>query len=225
MLSNIMLNELDKELERRGHKFVRYADDCMILCKSKRSAERTCQSVTKYVEERLFLNVNREKTHVGYIGSGMKYLGYSFYVRNGKCHLGIHSKTKAKLKSRIKELTSRSNGMGYEQRKSALTMYMRGWMEYYKLADGKNFLQSVDEWYRRRLRMCIWKCWKRVRTRFKNLMRCGINRNQAWQWANTRQGYWHIAHSWILTIAISNEKLRLAGYPSLMGYYRQLHTQ
>lgn len=225
VLSNIMLNEMDKELERRGHKFVRYADDCMILCKSKRSAERTFQSITKYVEERLFLKVNREKTHVGYIGSGMKYLGYSFYIRNGKCRLGIHSKTKAKLKAKLKDLTGRSNGMGYEQRKAALTMYMRGWMEYYKLADGKSFLHDTDEWYRRRLRMCIWKCWKRIKTRFKNLMRCGISRNQAWQWANTRYGYWHIAHSWILTRAISNEKLQLAGYPSLMGYYEQLHRQ
>ena len=117
ILSNIMLGELDKELERKGHKFVRYTDDCMILCKSRRGAERTCESITKFIEERLFLKVNREKTHVGYIGSGMKYLGYSFYVKNGKCRLGIHAKTKANFKSKLKELTGRSNGMGYERRK------------------------------------------------------------------------------------------------------------
>jgi len=196
----------------------------VILCKSRRSAERTCRSITKYVEEWLFLKVNREKTHVGYIGSGMKYLGYSFYVNKGKCRLGIHAKTKTKLKAKLKELKGRSNGMGYEQRKTALRMYMRGWMEYYKLADGKSFLQSVDEWYRRRLRMCIWKCWKRVRTHFKNLMRCGISRYQACQWANTRKGYWRIADSWILTRAITNERLTLAGYPCLMSYYKQLHN-
>jgi len=154
----------------------------------------------------------------------MKYLGYSFYVNKGKCRLGIHAKTKTKLKAKLKELTGRSNGMGYEQRKTALRMYMRGWMEYYKLADGKSFLQSVDEWYRRRLRMCIWKCWKRVRTHFKNLMRCGISRYQACQWANTRKGYWRIADSWILTRAITNERLTLAGYPCLMSYYKQLHN-
>jgi len=224
ILSNIMLNELDKELERRGHKFVRYADDCMILCRSRRGAERTCASITKFIEDRLFLKVNREKTHVGYIGSGMKYLGYSFYVKDGKCRLGIHAKTKAKLKSKLKELTGRSNGMGYEQRKESLKEYMRGWMEYYKLADGKKFFQKVDKWYRRRLRMCIWKCWKEVGTKFKNLMKCGIERYRAWQWANTRQGYWRIADSYILHRAITNENLTRAGYPCLMDYYKLLHV-
>ena len=224
ILCNIMLNELDKELERRVHKFVRYADDCMILCRSKRGAERTCESITKFIEERLFLKVNREKTHVGYIGSGMKYLGYTFYVKNGKCRLGIHAKTEAKLKSKLKELTGRSNGMGYEQRKESLKEYMRGWMEYYKLADGKNFFQKVDEWYRRRLRMCIWKCRKEVGTKFKNLMKCGIERYRAWQWANTRQGYWRIADSCILHRAITNENLTRAGYPCLMDYYKLLHV-
>jgi RNA-directed DNA polymerase len=225
ILSNIMLNELDKELERRGHKFVRYADDCMILCKSKRGAERTCESTSKFIEERLFLKVNREKTHVGYIGNGMKYLGHSFYVENGKCRLGIHAKIKAMLKSKLKELTDRSNGMGYEQRKEALKEYIRGWMEYYKLADGKKFFQEVDKWYRRRLRMCIWKNWKKVGTKFKNLMKCGIKKNQAWQWANTRQGYWHIAGSYILQGAITNETLTRAGYPCLMDYYKRLHIE
>jgi len=225
VLGNIMLNEMDKELERRGHKFVCYADDCMILCKSCRSAERTWRSITKYVEERLYLKVNREKTHVGYIGSGIKYLGYSFRVRKGKCLLGLHAKTKARLTSKLKELTRRSNGMGYEQRKTALTRYIRGWMEYYKLAECKKFLQATDHWYRRRLRMCIWKCWKKVKTRFAILMKCGISRGQAWQWANTRKGYWRIADSWILSIAINNERLKTAGYPSLMGYYTKLHVQ
>jgi len=225
VLSNIMLNELDKELERRGHKFVRYADDCMILCKSRRSAERTCHSITKYVEERLYLKVNRDKTHVGYIGHGIKYLGYSFRVANGKCHLGLHAKTKARMKTKLKELTRRSNGMGYERRKTTLKRYIRGWMEYYKLAECKNFLQDTDQWYRRRLRMCIWKCWKKVKTRFANLMKCGISRGQAWQWANTRKGYWRIAGSGILARAISNENLKIAGYPSLMGYYTELHVQ
>ena len=223
VLSNIMLNALDKELERRVHKFVRYADDCMILCKSKRGAERTCESITKFIEERLFLKVNREKTHVGYIGSGMKYLGYCFYVMNGKCRFGIHAKTKAKLKSKLKELTGRSNGMGYEQRKRALKEYMRGWMEYYKLADGKKFFQKTDEWYRRRLRMCIWKSWKNVKTRYKNLIRCGTDKWHAWQHSNTRKSYWHTANSLILSTAISNDKLSSTGYPCLMDYYKSLH--
>ena len=225
ILSNIMLNELDRELECRGHKFVRYADDCMILCKSRRGAERTCESITTYIEKRLYLKVSREKTQVGYIGSGMKYLGYSFYVMKGKCRFALHAKTKARIKSRLKELTGRSNGMGYERRKAELRTYMRGMMEYYKLADAKNFFADTDEWYRRRLRMCIWKSWKRVKTRFRNLMKCGIEKWWAWQWANTRKGYWHMADSRALHRAISSENLKLAGYPCLMGYYKELHVR
>lgn len=102
----------------------------MILCKSRRGAERTCESITAYIEKRLFLKVNREKTHMGYIGGGMKYLGYSFYVMNGKCRFSLHAKTKACIKSRLKELTGLSNGMGYERRKSELRTYIRGMMGY-----------------------------------------------------------------------------------------------
>ena len=158
LLSNIMLNELDKELERRGHRFVRYADDCMILCKSKRAANRTKESIIGFIEDELFLKVNKEKTKVGYI-KGLKFLGYSFYVNKGVCKLSLHSKSKVKLKFKLKELTSRSKGFGYERCKIKLKEYIQGWISYYKLADMKKYLQSVDEWLRRRLRMCIWKCW------------------------------------------------------------------
>ncbi len=222
ILSNIMLNELDKELTKRGHKFVRYADDCMILCKSKRAAQRVKTSVVEYIEKKLFLKVNKEKTKVGYI-KGLKFLGYSFYVMKGKCRLLLHSKSLTKMKAKLKELTSRSNGMGYEQRKKKLTLYIQGWINYYKLADMKNHLQRLDKWYRRRLRMCIWKSWKRVRTRFQNLMKCGIDRRKALEWANTRKGYWHISNSWIMSRSVTDENLRLAGYPSLSEYYRKLY--
>lgn len=221
VLSNIMLNELDKELERRGHRFVRYADDCMILCKSKRSAERTCESIITFIEKRLFLKVNREKTHVDYIGHGLKYLGFSFYVKNGECRLGLHPKTKAKQKAKLKELTARNNGMGYDKRKEKLEEYIRGWVDYYWMADARNYLQATDQWLRRRLRMCIWKSWKKVSTRGKNLIKCGIGKCQAWQWANTRKGYWHVANSYILARAISNENLKRMGYPCLMDYYEE----
>lgn len=223
LLSNIMLDELDKELERRGHRFVRSADDSLILCRSKRAAERVSASITRYVEEKLHLKVNREKTKVGYIW-GMKYLGYSFYVTRGKCRLCLHPKTYARLTRKVKMLTRRSNGMGYERRKLVLHQAIRGWMEYFKYADMKQRLLETDEWLRRRLRMCIWKCWKRVKTRFENLQRCGIAKHQAWQWANTRKGYWRIADSPILERAISTEKLKRSGYPSLYHYYQQLHV-
>lgn len=224
LLSNIMLNELDKELERRGHRFVRYADDCMILCKSKRAANRTKESIIRFIENSLFLKVNKEKTKVGYI-KGLKFLGYSFYVMKGVCKLSLHPKSKEKLKSNLKELTSRSKGFGYESCKNKLREYIQGWIGYYKLADMKIYLQSVDEWLRRRLRMCIWKCWKKTKTKFTNLIKCKIDRYQAWQWANTRKGYWLTSKSPILQVALDKDTLRLAGYPFLSDYYSKVYRK
>lgn len=222
LLSNIMLNELDKELERRGHCFVRYADDSMILCKSKRSAKRVCASITKFVEKELHLIVNREKTEVGYI-RGMNFLGYSFYFMKGKCRLCVHKKAKEKFKRKVKTLTGRSNGMGYARRKEILHQTFRGWIAYFKYADMKQTLIPLDQWYRRRVRMCIWKCWKRVRTRFANLQKCGIPRGDALGWANTRKGYWRCTKTF-LQVAIKDELLRKAGYPMLSHLYKQMHV-
>ena len=222
LLANIMLNELDKELARRGHKFVRYADDCMILCRSKRAAERVRESVSTFIESRLHLKVNRDKTEVAYVGR-VKYLGYSFYMMKGKCRLRPHPKSIMKMKSRLKELTSRSNGWGYARLKDKLNQYINGWMNYFKLADMRNTLESTDEWLRRRIRSYVWKSWKKVGTRFKNLMRCGIDRWRAWQWANTRGGYWNTAGSPILCRAMNNERLKLQGYPCLVDLYIKLH--
>lgn len=221
LLSNIMLNELDKELENRGHPFVRYADDCLIFCKSKRAAARIQESIIRFIEEVLYLRVNKEKTRIGYV-QGMKFLGYSFYIRSGECRLSVHCKSYDKFKSGLKKLTGRSNGMGYEKRKSSLRLFICGWLEYFKLADMKTRLQRLDEWYRRRLRMCIWKCWKKTKTRFNNLCKCGIDKRKSWEWSNTRKGYWHIADSFILHRALNNDILRRANYPFLMDCYRKI---
>ena len=218
LLANILLNELDKELESRGHPFVRYADDGLIFCRSRRAAERVRESITKYIEKELKLKVNREKTECDYI-SGMKFLGYGFYMRDGKCRLRLHEKSEAKLRRKLKQITSRSNGMGYEQRKTALRNYLRGWSEYFNLADMGSKVNKIDQWLRRRLRMCIWKAWKKPRTRVENLVRCGINRWRAYQWGNTSKGYWRIADSWILARAIGDEALRRAGYSWIGCYY------
>ena len=222
LLANIMLNELDKELIRRGHKFIRYADDCMILCRSKRAAERVRDSITIFIESKLHLKVNRDKTEVDYV-SRLKYLGYSFYVMNGKCRLRLHAKTVAKMKAKFKELTSRSNGWGYAKLKFKLNQFVHGWMNYFKLADMHNLLIETDKWLRHRLRSYIWKCWKKVSTKFKNLMKCGIDKWRAWPWANTRGGYWNTAESPILQSAISNEILKRQGYPCLVDLYVKLH--
>jgi group II intron reverse transcriptase/maturase len=220
LLSNIMLNELDKELEKRGHRFVRYADDMVILCKSKRSAERTLTSIIPYIEEKLFLKVNREKTVVAYI-SKIKFLGYSFYENKKEGRLRIHPKSVSKMKDRIKELTSRSNGWGDASRKEKLKQYITGWVNYFKLADMKSLLIQVDEWYRRRLRMVIWKQWKRIRTRLRNLIKLGIAKYKAWEYANTRKGYWRTAFSPILTRSITNDRLQQAGYIFFTDYFRK----
>jgi len=211
LLSNIMLNELDKELENRGHRFARYADDIVILCKSKRSADRTLTNIILYIEEKLFLKVNREKTVVAYI-TNIKFLGYSFYENKKEGRLRIHPKSITKMKERIKDLTSRSNGWGDARRKETLKQYITGWVNYFKLADMKKLLLQVDEWYRRRLRMVIWKQWKRTRSRLRNLIKLGIAKSKAWEFANTRKGYWRTANSPILNTSITNEGLKQAGY-------------
>jgi len=222
LLSNIMLNELDRELEKRGHRFARYADDMVILCKSKRSAERTLTNIVPYIEEKLFLKVNKEKTVVAYI-LNIKFLGYSFYENGKGGRLRIHPKSVSKMKDRIKELTSRSNGWGDARRKETLKQYITGWVNYFKLADMKTLLPKVDEWYRRRLRMVIWKQWKRIRTRLRNLIKLGIGKFKAWEYANTRKGYWRTANSPILGISITNDRLKQAGYIFFADYYRKVN--
>ena len=217
LLSNIMLNELDKELIKRGHPFVRYADDCMIFCKSARAAERILGSITKFIEGKLFLKVNCDKTGTGSV-CGKKFLGYTFYFNKEGCQLTLHPKTMDKLKSRLRELTSRSNGMGYAQRKEKLKMFIRGWVEYFKLANMKTFLKETDKWLRHRIRMCIWKSWKNPRTRIQNLIKCGV---PAWQahkhgWI---KGYWRVAGMWTTHLAMSKQNLYRAGYRCLMDYY------
>ena len=221
LLSNIMLNELDKELEGRGHKFVRYADDMVILCRSRRSARRILESITCFIESKLFLRVNKEKSKVCHIRE-VKFLGYSFYKHKGEGKLRIHPKSVEKMKAKIKKLTSRSNGWGNARRKETLRQYITGWVQYFKLADMDKLLLKVDQWYRRRLRMVIWKQWKRIKTKLTNLIKLGVKKSKAWEWANTRKSYWRIAGSYILSTAITNDRLREAGYVFLSEYYRKV---
>ena len=183
LLSNIMLNELDKELERRGHRFVRYADDCMIFCKSRKSAERTLKNIMPYIEGKLFLKVNREKTKVAYVNK-VKYLGYSFYRYKGKCRLRVHPKSIVKMKAKLKELTSRNNGWGNEYRALKLTQFIRGWVNYFGMADMKQLLKSKDEWLRRRIRAIYWKQWKKIKTRYQMIRKFGMPEWKVHEMAN-----------------------------------------
>ena len=216
LLSNIMLNELDKELERRGHRFVRYADDCMIFCKSRKSAERTLKNIIPFIERKLFLKVNRKKTEVAHI-SKVKYLGYTFYRYKGKCRLRVHRKSVVKMKNRIRELTDRSQGISNEVREKKYQEYVRGWVEYFKLADMKGLLKTTDEWARRRIRAVYWKQWKRVRTRYRILRKLKLEHWQALKLANSRCGYWRMAN--MLSTVITNKIIAKLGYTSMLDYY------
>lgn len=218
LLANIMLNELDHELERRGHRFVRYADDMVIFCGSKASAEQTLEHIIPFIEEKLFLKVNREKTVVAYAGK-IKFLGYGFYKSQKGFRLRVHKKSQMKMRTRIKELTSRSRVNSYEMWKQTLKRFVVGWVNYFKLADMKKLLESTDEWMRRRIRMVFWKKWKRVRTRYRNLRKLGINHNGAYITACCcRRGYWFIASTLIMQTALSNTRLEKAGFISFRSY-------
>lgn len=218
LLSNIMLNELDTELDKRGHRYVRYADDLLILCKSKRSSDRTLKSITLFIEKKLLLNVNKDKTTTANV-KDIKFLGYSFYIFRGEGKLRVHPKSIAKLKENIKLLTSRSNGWGNEYRKLKLRQFIMGWLNYFKLAQMNALLIGLDKWYRRRIRMLIWKQWKHTRTKFRNLIKLGLPKYKAWEYANTRKGYWRIAHSHVLGTTITNDLLKQARYLFLLDYY------
>ncbi len=223
LLANIMLNELDQKLEEWGYRFVRYADDLMIFTKSKRAGQRQFQRVSKFIEGKLKLKINKEKTSITRLNQ-IKYLGYGFYRIKGKCRFRVHPKSITKLKDKLRETTGRSNGMSIEGRKTKLNQIIRGWVRYFKLADMKAIMQSIDEWLRRRIRMITWKRWKKVRTKFENLRKLGVAKEKAWEWANTRKSYWHTANSWILATTLTNARFEKQGYLSLLKYYLEVRV-
>jgi len=216
LLSNVMLNELDKELERRGHRFVRYADDCMILCKSKKSAERTLRNIIPFIEGKLFLKVNRKKTEVAHI-SKVKYLGYTFYRYKGKCRLRVHAKSVVKMKNKIRELTDRNKGISNKKREKEYQEYVRGWVQYYRLTDMKGLLKRTDEWARRRIRAVYWKQWKKIKTRYRMLKALGMEHWMAKELACSRKGYWRMAQ--VIGSVFKNEIVVKLGYMSMFDYY------
>jgi RNA-directed DNA polymerase len=218
LLSNIMLDELDKELEERGHKFCRYADDCNVYVKSKRAGERIMQSISEYLEKKLKLKVNQMKSTVDRPWR-RKFLGFSFYNKKDKVGIRVHAKPLDKFKDRVREILSRSNGLSMEQRIKALNYLIIGWVNYFSLADMKERVKELDEWIRRRLRMCIWKQWRKIRTRHDKLVQLGIENAKAWEYANTRKGYWRIAGSPILNRTLTNKYLAGLGFVSLSSRY------
>ncbi len=221
LCANVMLNELDHELEKRRHKFVRYADDMLILCKSKASAEQTLKHIIPYIEKKLFLKVNTEKTVVAYV-TKIKYLGFGFTKYNDTFKPTVHRKSKDKMLKKVEYLTQRNDGKSYDKRKTDLRRFVVGWVNYFKIALMKEFLKHVDEWMRRRIRSQIWTRWKRVRTRYNNLRRLGANHDTALKMAASRKGSWRLSRTPELNSFIDNDKLARAGYQFFLPYYEQV---
>ena len=221
LLSNIILDELDKELETRGHRFCRYADDCNIYVKSRRAGERVLKSITKFLEQKLKLKVNTEKSAVS-SPTRRKFLGYSFYYSKGKTSFRVHDKSYERLKEKIRKITNRNISMNFNYRIRKLNEIIVGWVNYFKLADMKIKLLELDQWIRRRLRACVWKTWKKTITRFNNLVKLGIPKNKSWEYANTRKGYWRISNSPILSKTITNQRLINHGFKSLSSQYERI---
>lgn len=218
ILSNIVLNELDKELESRGLQFVRYADDCIIFTRSKKSAERVMENITRFIETKLRLKVNRNKSKVDRPWR-IKYLGFSFYQAKGKIEIRVHPKSVDKFKDKIRTITSRSNAMSMKTRYAKLKQVTRGWVNYFKIANMGKIVQKLDEWIRRRIRMCYWKQWKRCKTKKENLMKLGIQEIEARKQSSSRKSYWRMSDTPILHQALNNKTLERLGYTSLSSVY------
>ena len=205
LLSNIILNKLDKELEARELNFVRYADDIIILVRSEKAANRVMTSITNYIERKLGLKVNITKTKVCKPNE-LKYLGFGFY-KTTRYEVIPHEESKKKFKRKLKGLTKRSESISLDKRFEQLNWLILGWVNYFKISKMKKFLTKVDEWLRTRIRMIIWKQWKKPKTQENNLVKCGYSRGEARGLANCRKGYMFVAHSKILMNAISKERL------------------
>lgn len=227
LLSNIMLHELDTELERRGLRFVRYADDCVIFVKSEMSARRVLRNITHFIEEKLGLIVNGEKSKIVRPNDPtFKFLGFGFfYNRQAKeFQAKPHQQSMVKLKKDLKELTKRSWGISTNQRVEKINQKVRGWVNYFRMGKMKTFLQAMDQMIRRRLRMCIWKQWKTARNRRKNLIKLGMSRNDAYKNSYSSKGIARIAESWVLTTTITNERLERFGLQFSVKQYQKVHV-
>lgn len=222
LLANVMLNELDRELEARGHAFVRYADDCMILKGSRKAAERVMEAMTRFIEGKLFLKVNRDKSYVARIDQGVKYLGYAFGLgEGGGVRLLVHPKSVAKLKEKVSLVLARSGGRSLGYRRYRLRCLVNGWVGYFRLADMGRLLARLDGWCRRKVRCLYWKCWKLPKTRVRALARLGVAPGMARQWGNSRKAYWRVAGTF-LQRALTNAKLSELGWATFSARYLEV---
>lgn len=215
LLSNIVLDELDKELTKRGHSFVRYADDSSIYVRSEKAAQRVRASITRYIEEQLLLKVNETKTKISRPHQSTL-LGFSFYQQKGKWEIRIATKSIERITEKCKALTQRSDGTSVKQKITKLQPIVIGWVNYFVIANGKSAMQRLDDMIRTRLRICKWKEWKRIKAKVSNLIKLGIKRQKAYEWGNSSKGFCRVAHSPILCRTLNNNYFHKLGY---IGFY------
>ena len=226
LLANVYLNEYDKEMESRGVPVIRYADDIVVLAKSPRAAQRLLDSTQRYLEGKLKLKMNVEKSKVVSVFSirNFKFLGFALGKGKGGVYIRVHAKSMKKAKTKLRELTSRSQGnKNVRKVMENIKVYIRGWLGYFGIASMKTIMQRWDEWLRRRLRVYIWKQWKVPKARIRNLMKLGIPKYYAHKWGYVK-AYWNVAGSPVLQRSITNERLAQAGYYSILARYESLHS-
>ena len=211
MLANLVLDELDKELERRGHRFARYADDILIVVKSKRAGERVLESIADFLERKLKLRLNDDKSSVRRLYD-CTFLGFG--VRQGS-KIGWSPETTRRFKRRIRQLTNRNWGVSMERRLRELATYLRGWMSYFGLSGHYRPIPELESWIRRRIRMCYWQMWKRPRTRIRNLIKLGMGKREAISTGMSSKGPWHLSRTRATQVAMSNDWLAEQGLVSL----------
>lgn len=223
LLSNIMLNQLDKELEARGLRFTRYADDCIILVGSSKAADRVMKNVSIFIESKLGLKVNMTKSKVSK-PNDIKYLGFGFFMdkNDGLWKAKPHAKSVEKLKLKLKKLTSRRWSISLDERLEKIKKTIVGWTNYYKIGYWKDVARMVDAHVRFRLRMCIWKQWKKVNTKKKALISLGVPKREAWMLANCRKAYARCASSFLNNV-LTNKRLKERGLVFLLDQYNLKH--
>ena len=226
LLANIYLNEFDWEMRRRGVMTVRYADDIVVLARSKRAANRLLGSCRRYLEGKLKLKMNTEKSKVTdiYDRENFKFLGFCLSRSKDKIFICVHRKSLEKAKKKLTLLTKRNRGRNVREVMKEVKVYIRGWLGYYHIANIKRKLQDWNGWLRRRFRMYIWKQWKNPKTRAKNLIDLGIPTARAYYWGYSRKGYWRISRSQVLSCSITNDRLAADGYFDIVDCYESLHS-
>jgi RNA-directed DNA polymerase len=221
LLSNIILDELDKELSKRGLSFVRYADDCSIYVRSEKSAQRVLVSITHYIEKDLKLKVNKQKSKVSR-PTESTLLGFSFYNDKGKWAIRIAKRSIERVKEKSKAITKRNNGSNIRQKILKMQPLIQGWVNYFSIAKAKSAMQNLDSLVRVRLRMSLWKEWKRCRTRTFNLLKLKASKQKSYEWGNSSKGYCRVAHSPILCTTLNNAYFTKQGYTGFHNTYNRL---